>query len=74
MAETVRFHTLGCKVNQYDSEAMLEIFLESGYRIAGKGVPADICVGEHLHGDGVRANRRVCRRCAASNGRTRAVN
>jgi threonylcarbamoyladenosine tRNA methylthiotransferase MtaB len=29
--QTVAFHTLGCKVNQYDSQAMLEAFLAAGY-------------------------------------------
>ena len=29
--KTVAFHTLGCKVNQYDSEAMLELFEAAGY-------------------------------------------
>ena len=29
--KTVAFHTLGCKVNQYDSEAMLELFEQNGY-------------------------------------------
>ena len=28
---TVAFHTLGCKVNQYDSQAMLELLLQAGY-------------------------------------------
>ena len=28
---TVAFHTLGCKVNQYDSQAMLELFVQAGY-------------------------------------------
>ena len=27
------FHTLGCKVNQYDTEAMLESFERAGYEI-----------------------------------------
>ena len=27
----VAFHTLGCKVNQYDSQAMLELFERAGY-------------------------------------------
>ena len=31
MNRTVAFHTLGCKVNQYDSQAMLELFREAGY-------------------------------------------
>ncbi|MGI6239367.1 MAG: tRNA (N(6)-L-threonylcarbamoyladenosine(37)-C(2))-methylthiotransferase MtaB [Christensenellales bacterium] len=29
--KTVAFHTLGCKVNQYDTEAMREAFLRAGY-------------------------------------------
>ena len=30
MSPTVAFHTLGCKVNQYDSQAMLELFRSAG--------------------------------------------
>jgi len=44
MAGTVRFYTLGCKVNQYDSEAMLEQFLKNGYTAAASGTPADVTV------------------------------
>lgn len=44
MAKTVLFYTLGCKVNQYDSEAMLEQFLENGYLAAQQGAPADVYV------------------------------
>lgn len=29
----VAFHTLGCKVNQYDTHAMMEQFIDSGYEI-----------------------------------------
>lgn len=31
-SKKVAFHTLGCKVNSYESEAMLEIFKEAGYQ------------------------------------------
>ncbi|MDD3212396.1 MAG: tRNA (N(6)-L-threonylcarbamoyladenosine(37)-C(2))-methylthiotransferase MtaB, partial [Eubacteriales bacterium] len=44
MPKTVRFYTLGCKVNQYDSEAMLEAFLARGYVPAPEGAPADVYV------------------------------
>ena len=27
------FYTLGCKVNQYETEAMAELFADSGYEI-----------------------------------------
>ena len=44
MAKTVSFHTLGCKVNQYDAQAMLEKFQEAGYRRVASGEPADVSV------------------------------
>ncbi len=44
MSGTVRFYTLGCKVNQYDSEAMLEAFLARGYAPAPRNMPADVYV------------------------------
>ncbi len=44
MPKTVRFYTLGCKVNQYDSQAMLEQFLQHGYTTAQPGEPADVYV------------------------------
>ena len=30
--KTVAFHTLGCKVNTYESNAMLKIFNEADYQ------------------------------------------
>lgn len=41
---TVAFHTLGCKVNQYDSQAMLEIFLSAGYTAVSFDDAADVYV------------------------------
>ncbi len=41
---TVAFHTLGCKVNQYETEAMEEIFEKGGYTIVNDDVIADIYV------------------------------
>ena len=35
-------HTLGCKVNQYDTQAMLELFLQEGYQIGSIDLPADV--------------------------------
>lgn len=40
----VAFYTLGCKVNQYDSDAMREQFEKSGYDIADFNETADIYV------------------------------
>ena len=36
------FHTLGCKVNQYDTEAMLESFENAGYEIVPFSENADV--------------------------------
>jgi len=36
--------TLGCKVNQYESEAMLEALLQGGFQEAGPGEEADVVV------------------------------
>ncbi len=41
---TVAFHTLGCKVNQYDSEAMLEQFLQNGWQQVAFTEKADVYV------------------------------
>lgn len=39
-----RFITLGCKVNQYESEAMLEVLLREGFQEAVQGEQADVVV------------------------------
>jgi len=42
--QTVAFHTLGCKVNQYDSQAMLEVFLAAGFTQVAFDTPSDVYV------------------------------
>lgn len=37
----IAFHTLGCKVNQYETEAIKEQFLERGWEIVDETDPAD---------------------------------
>ncbi len=41
---TAAFHTLGCKVNQYDTQAMRELLLRAGYREVSFDSPADVYV------------------------------
>ena len=41
---TVAFYTLGCKVNQYDAQAMKEIFTKAGYETRPFGEPVDVNV------------------------------
>ena len=38
------FHTLGCKVNQYETEALIEQFRDAGYEIVGENETADVYV------------------------------
>ena len=40
----VKMITLGCKVNQYESEAMLSSLLKNGFWAALDGVPAEVVV------------------------------
>lgn len=42
--KTVAFHTLGCKVNQYDTQAMLEKFRQAGYEPVPFDADADVYV------------------------------
>lgn len=42
--DRVTFHTLGCKVNQYETEAMMELFKNKGYTIVSEEDFADIYV------------------------------
>jgi len=40
----VKFYTLGCKVNQYDTQEMRERLLEAGFKEALKAKDADVCL------------------------------
>ena len=40
----VAFHTLGCKVNQYESEAMAKMFRERGWEVVDEQDAADVYV------------------------------
>ena len=47
MSKVVRFVTLGCKVNQYETNAMAQKFLEKGYKIIEEITPEN----EHINPD-----------------------
>lgn len=44
LQKSVAFATLGCKVNQYDSEAMMTLFRQAGYQIVNFHEPADVYI------------------------------
>ncbi len=39
---TIAAHTLGCKVNQYDTQAMTELFQQAGYQVVPMDQDADV--------------------------------
>jgi threonylcarbamoyladenosine tRNA methylthiotransferase MtaB len=66
---TVAFCTLGCKVNQYDSQAMLEAFLAAGYKQAAFEDAADVYVINTctVTGTGDKKSRQAVRRALRRN-------
>ena len=73
MLKTVAAVTLGCKVNQYDTEAMLEAFEQYGYRIVPNGSPADVYLVNTctVTGTGDKKSLQLIRRCRRRNPCTR---
>ena len=69
MQKTVCFTTLGCKVNQYDTQAMLEQFEHHGYRAAEGNAPADVYVVNTctVTGTGDKKSLQIIRRCRRRN-------
>src|SRR5262249_17655836 len=44
MKRTMRLVTLGCKVNQYETQYTRELLEHAGYVEAGEGETADLCI------------------------------
>ena len=67
--KTVSFTTLGCKVNQYDTQAMLEQFEMHGYQAAQPGAAADVYVVNTctVTGTGDKKSMQIIRRCRRRN-------
>lgn len=42
--KTVSFHSLGCRVNQYEEQALRELFLKNGYAVVPFGEKCEVCV------------------------------
>ncbi|MGD0335596.1 MAG: MiaB/RimO family radical SAM methylthiotransferase [Candidatus Omnitrophota bacterium] len=43
-SKTIKFYTLGCKVNQYETQQMREKFIRLGFRELENGLPASVYV------------------------------
>lgn len=67
--KTVAFHTLGCKVNQYDSQALAGMFIDRGYQVVPFEEPADVYVVNTctVTNIGDRKSRQMIRRAVRTN-------
>jgi threonylcarbamoyladenosine tRNA methylthiotransferase MtaB len=65
----LKTHTLGCKVNQYETEFIREGLLGIGYADAGDLEPADLCIVNTctVTAEGDSKSRQVIRRLAREN-------
>jgi threonylcarbamoyladenosine tRNA methylthiotransferase MtaB len=65
----LKTHTLGCKVNQYETEFVREGLLGIGYHDADDGEPADLCIVNTctVTAEGDSKSRQVIRRMAREN-------
>jgi threonylcarbamoyladenosine tRNA methylthiotransferase MtaB len=75
MSATLKTVTLGCKVNQYETELVREGFARIGYEDAGEGQQADLCVVNTctVTAEGDAKSRQAIRRLAKENPRARIV-
>ncbi len=67
--EKAAFYTLGCKVNQYETEAMSELFKAAGYKICDFNSHADIYIINTCTVTGMsdRKSRQIIRRAKKQN-------
>ena len=69
MPATIKTVTLGCKVNQYETEFVREGLLRAGFREAAAEEPADLCVVNTctVTNEGDAKSRQLIRRLAREN-------
>ena len=72
---TCRLVTLGCKVNQYETQLVLETLERNGFREAATDEPADLCVVNTctVTNNGDSRSRQVIRQLAKQNPGTRTL-
>ena len=61
-----RVATLGCRLNQVESQEMRALLEGRGFRAVPSGRGADVVRGEHVHGHGARGASPIARRSAGS--------
>ncbi len=69
MAYSVGLHTLGCKVSQYETEAIRESFVEHGYEVRGFSEKCDVYIINTctVTAESDRKSRQMIRRAVALN-------
>lgn len=74
-SRTCRLVTLGCKVNQYETQLVLEALENQGYREADQTESADLCVVNTctVTNEGDAKSRKVIRQLARENPGTRTI-
>ena len=67
--KTAAFHTLGCKLNQYDTQSLMELFRERGYTIVDFPQRADVYVINTctVTGTGEKKSRQAINRAIRGN-------
>lgn len=74
-APKCRLVTLGCKVNQYETQLVQETLLQNGYQLAADSESADLCVVNTctVTNTGDSKSRQVIRRLAKDNPNTKTI-
>lgn len=74
-APTVRLETLGCKVNQYETQLVKETLLRGGYREAVGDEAADLCIVNTctVTNEGDAKSRKLIRNLARKNPSTKTI-
>jgi threonylcarbamoyladenosine tRNA methylthiotransferase MtaB len=64
MIKKAAFYTLGCKVNQYETEAVIDIFIDNGYQIVDFSEKADLYIVNSctVTNEAARKTRQIARR------------
>jgi len=73
--KSVKFFTLGCKANQYDTQSIRERFLNKNFQEAGQGKPADyFLVNTCTVTSGAdQKSRNIIRKCIRSNPKAKVI-
>src|SRR6056297_3462142 len=69
MIKKTAFYTLGCKVNQYETEAVIDIFIDNGYQIVDFSEEADVYIVNSctVTNEAARKTRQIARRAKRKN-------